>query len=234
MIGIIGAMEEEISILKESMKLEEVKNIAGMEFYKGSINDSKLVIVRSGIGKVNAAVCTQLLISTFDVNCIINTGVAGGLADDIDIADVVVSTELVQYDMDATNFGYKPGEIPRMGIVKFPADKELIAKFEDAFNSLDMDIRLYKGIVASGDRFVADNKIKQEIKNNFNAACVEMEGAAIAHVAYLNHLPCLVIRTISDKANDSAGMDYSSFEKLAISNLSRLSLAMIERLARKL
>ena len=216
------------------MKLDEAKSIAGMNFYKGSIKGAELVIVRSGIGKVNAAVCAQLLISIFNVKLIINTGVAGGLAEDIDIADVVLSTELVQYDMDASNFGYRPGEIPRMNIVKFPADKELIAIFEEVFAGLDMDIKLYKGIVASGDRFVADNIIKQEIKEKFGAACVEMEGAAIAHVAYLNNLPCLVIRTISDKANDNAEMDYSSFEKLAIENLSKLSLAMIERLAAKI
>ena len=230
MIGIIGAMEEEISNLKSHMQVEEVQTIAGMSFFKGAVKGIELVLVRSGIGKVNAAICTQILASVYGVDTVINTGIAGSLNADIDIGDIVVSTSLVQYDVDARNFGYKLGEIPRMNIVEFPADKYLIDKTQSAFDSLDLGIKLYKGMVATGDKFVSEDSLKAEIISNFHAYCVEMEGAAIAQTAMLNNMACVVIRAISDKADNSADVDYRSFEAKAIENMSKISLALVDSL----
>ena len=230
MIGIIGAMEEEISNLKSHMKVEEVQTIAGMSFFKGAVKGIELVLVRSGIGKVNAGICTQILASVYGVDTVINTGIAGSLNADIDIGDIVVSTSLVQYDVDARNFGYKLGEIPRMNIVEFPADKYLIDKTQSAFDSLDLGIKLYKGMVATGDKFVSEDSLKAEIISNFHAYCVEMEGAAIAQAAMLNNMACVVIRAISDKADNSADVDYRSFEAKAIENMSKISLALVDSL----
>ena len=230
MIGIIGAMEEEITNLKSHMQVDEVQTIAGMSFFKGAVKGTKLVLVRSGIGKVNAGICTQILASVYGVDTVINTGIAGSLNADIDIGDIVVSTSLVQYDVDARNFGYKLGEIPRMNIVEFPADKYLIDKTQSAFDSLDLGIKLYKGMVATGDKFVSEDSLKAEIISNFHAYCVEMEGAAIAQAAMLNNMACVVIRAISDKADNSADVDYRSFEAKAIENMSKISLALVDSL----
>ena len=230
MIGIIGAMEEEITNLKSHMQVDEVQTIAGMSFFKGAVKGTKLVLVRSGIGKVNAGICTQILASVYGVDTVINTGIAGSLNADIDIGDIVVSTSLVQYDVDARNFGYKLGEIPRMNIVEFPADKYLIDKTQSAFDSLDLGIKLYKGMVATGDKFVSEDSLKAEIISNFHAYCVEMEGAAIAQTAMLNNMACVVIRAISDKADNSADVDYRSFEAKAIENMSKISLALVDSL----
>ena len=230
MIGIIGAMEEEITNLKSHMQVDEVQTIAGMSFYKGAVKGTKLVLVRSGIGKVNAGICTQILASVYGVDTVINTGIAGSLNADIDIGDIVVSTSLVQYDVDARNFGYKLGEIPRMNIVEFPADKYLIDKTQSVFDSLGLGIKLYKGMVATGDKFVSEDSLKAEIISNFHAYCVEMEGAAIAQVAMLNNMACVVIRAISDKADNSADVDYRSFEAKAIENMSKISLALVDSL----
>ena len=230
MIGIIGAMEEEISNLKSHMQVEEVQTIAGMSFFKVAVKGTELVLVRSGIGKVNAGICTQILASVYGVDTVINTGIAGSLNADIDIGDIVVSTSLVQYDVDARNFGYKLGEIPRMNIVEFPADKYLIDKTQSVFDSLDLGIKLYKGMVATGDKFVSEDSLKAEIISNFHAYCVEMEGAAIAQAAMLNNMACVVIRAISDKADNSADVDYRSFEAKAIENMSKISLALVDGL----
>ena len=230
MIGIIGAMEEEITNLKSHMQVDEVQTIAGMSFYKGAVKGTKLALVRSGIGKVNAGICTQILASVYGVDTVINTGIAGSLNADIDIGDIVVSTSLVQYDVDARNFGYKLGEIPRMNIVEFPADKYLIDKTQSVFDSLGLGIKLYKGMVATGDKFVSEDSLKAEIISNFHAYCVEMEGAAIAQAAMLNNMACVVIRAISDKADNSADVDYRSFEAKAIENMSKISLALVDSL----
>ena len=230
MIGIIGAMEEEITNLKSHMEVFDVQTIAGMSFFKGAVKGTELVLVRSGIGKVNAGICTQILASVFNVDTVINTGIAGSLNAAIDIGDIVVSTSLVQYDVDARNFGYKLGEIPRMNIIEFPADKELIDKTESVFAALDLGVKLYEGMIATGDKFVSEDSLKAEIVNNFHAYCVEMEGAAIAQAAMLNNMKCVVIRAISDKADNSANVDYRTFEAKAIENMSKISLALVDSL----
>lgn len=230
MIGIIGAMEEEVSQLVQKMTDIEKTEIAGMVFNKGLIENKELVVVRSGIGKVNAAMCTQILATYFKVDTVINTGVAGSLKNEINIGDVVISTDALQHDMDATGFGYEPGMIPRMQTSIFEADKKLIQVAEEACKAAVPDIGVFKGRVVSGDQFITDKSVKERLINQFKGFCTEMEGAAIAQAAFLNDIPFLIIRAISDKADDSASMDYGEFEKKAIDNSVAMLCEMLNRI----
>lgn len=217
-IGIIGAMDEEVANLKELIENVEILSIAGMDFYKGKIFGNNVVIVRSGIGKVNAAICTQILIDKFNASAIINTGIAGSLNNDINIGDIVLSNDALQHDMDATAFGYGLSVIPRMETSVFEGDKELIKLAKEACEKNVEGIKVYTGRIVSGDQFVSDKEKKKWLVDKFNGDCTEMEGAAIAHTAHLNNVPFLIIRAISDKADDSANMDYPEFEAMAIKN----------------
>lgn len=227
MLGIIGAMDEEVSKLKEKMTDVTVMNKAQMEFYKGKLNDKDVVIVRSGIGKVNAAVCAQVLVDDFKVNGLINTGIAGSLRNEINIGDVVLSSDVLHHDMDAVAFGYKLGQIPRMDVLSFEADQKLIQLAEDSCKKVNPEIGVFIGRVVSGDQFVSSKEKKNWICDNFDGYCTEMEGAAIAQTAYLNHIPFVIIRAISDKADDSAHMDYPAFEALAIERSVKLMIEMV-------
>lgn len=218
MIGIIGAMDEEVSQIVEVMEVTETYERASMVFKKGSVNGKDVVIVRSGIGKVNAAVCTQILVDKFNVDYVINTGIAGSLKAEIDIADVVLSSDVLHHDMDATGFGYAPGQIPRMDVLSFKADERLIELGKAACEKCVPEIGVHVGRVVSGDQFISDKAVKEKIVSNFEGYCTEMEGAAIAQTAYLNNVPFLILRAISDKADDSATMDYPAFEAMAIKN----------------
>ncbi len=221
-IGIIGAMEEEVAALKEAMDSQEIFEKASMTFCKGKLCGKDVVIVRSGIGKVNAGICAQILVDKFDVDVLINTGIAGSLNPAIDIGDMVISTDAVHHDMDATIFGDEIGQVPRMDVRFFPADKELVEKARRANELANPEITTFTGRVASGDQFVASSDVKQKIVDNFGAYCTEMEGAGIAHAAYLNNISYVIIRAISDKADNSATMDYPEFEKQAIVHSVRL------------
>ena len=184
--------------------------------------------VRSGIGKVNAAVCTQILATYFHVDHIINTGVAGSLKNEINIGDVVISTDALQHDMDATGFGYEPGVIPRMKVSDFIADENLRKLAVKACREAGLQIGVHEGRIVSGDQFISDHAVKERIVKQFGGYCTEMEGAAIAQAAYLNDIPFLIIRAISDKADGSATMDYGEFERKAIDNSVALLVNMIE------
>ena len=221
-IGIIGAMEEEVAVLKESMDIEKIVEYASMQFYKGVLCGKKVVVVRSGIGKVNAAVCAQILADKFNIDVLINTGIAGSLDASIDIGDMVISTDLAEHDMDASIFGDPVGQIPRMDTFSFPADAELVKKAVQANSEANPDIKTFTGRIVSGDQFVSSSEVKDKLVNLFDAKCTEMEGAAIAHVAYLNKISCVIIRAISDKADNSATMDYPTFEKQAIKHSVKL------------
>lgn len=227
MIGIIGAMDEEINQLAEKMTDVEASEIAGMVFNKGKLNGKDVVVVRSGIGKVNAAICTQILAVIFHVDAVINTGIAGSLRNEINIGDVVLSTDTLQHDMDATGFGYKPGVIPRMKTSVFEADEGLRRLAHEACRRAVPDIGVHDGRVVSGDQFISDKAVKARLIELFDGYCTEMEGAAIAQTAYLNGIPFLIIRAISDKADNSATMDYSEFERRAIDNSVALMCDMI-------
>ena len=230
MIGIIGAMEEEVATLKEQMKVEEIVERASMKFYSGTLCKKNVVIVRSGIGKVNAAVCAQILIDKFQVNMLINTGIAGSLNADINVGDMVISVDAIHHDMDATIFGDPVGQVPRMDTLAFAADKTLVEKAKMANEEANPDIKTIKGRVVSGDQFVSSSEVKNRIVNNFQADCTEMEGAAIAQVAYLNQIPYVIIRAISDKADNSAVLDYPEFEKQAIIHSVRLIQNLLPRI----
>ena len=229
-IGIIGAMEEEVAILKEKMEDVRIIKKASMDFYEGTLAGKKAVVVRSGIGKVNAGICAQILADMFSVEAIINTGIAGSLNKDINIGDIVVSTDVVQHDMDATGFGYRKGQIPQMPVFFFNADERLRKLAVKVCSEVNPDIQVFEGRIASGDQFVCDQDVKDGIISEFSAYATEMEGAAIGQAAYLNDVPFLVIRAISDKADGSAQMDYSEFEKAAIVHSVNLTLKMLEEI----
>lgn len=221
MIGIIGAMEEEVAELKKDMQIDETIEQAGMVFCKGSLGGKDVVIVRSGIGKVNGRSCAQILVDRFGVDTLINTGIAGSLDAQIDIGDMVISTDALHHDMDATIFGDPAGQIPRMDTLSFPADEKLVKKAVAARES-QPDIHTFTGRVVSGDQFISDKDVKERISSLFHPMCVEMEGAGIAQAAYLNKVSYVIIRAISDKADNSATMDYPTFEKKAIAHSVRL------------
>lgn len=226
-IGIIGAMEQEVIRIKDKMQNVRVTTIASMDFYEGYLDETPLVVVRSGIGKVNAAICTQILADRYGIDLVINTGVAGSLRSEIDIADIVLSTDALQHDMDATGFGYQIGEIPQMDRSVFEAEKDLIDLAEKACKRVLPSIGVHKGRVVSGDQFISDSKKKEWLVKTFNGYCTEMEGAAIAQAAYLNNIPFLIIRAISDKADHSAEMAYSEFEAIAIDNTVKLLTELV-------
>lgn len=222
MIGIIGAMEEEVAALKDSMEVQETTEQASMIFCKGVLCGKEVVIVRSGIGKVNAGICAQILVDRFGVDTLINTGIAGSLDAKIDIGDMVISTDALHHDMDATEFGYPIGQIPRMEALSFPANEELLKKAVQASEKANPEIHTFTGRIASGDQFIASREIKDRIVENFHPLCVEMEGAGIAQAAYLNQVSYVIIRAISDKADNSASVDYPTFERQAIAHSVRL------------
>ena len=227
MLGIIGAMDEEVAKIKERLENVEVQTFGGMDFYKGNFEGKSVVVVRSGIGKVNAAVCAQILADRYQVSGIVNTGIAGSLMAKIDIGDIVLSTDALQHDMDATNFGYPAGQIPRMDVLSFPADPKLLALAKECCGRVNPEIHTYEGRVVSGDQFISDQKKKDWLIETFHGYCTEMEGAAIAQAAYLNGIPFLIIRAISDKADNSANVDYPTFEAQAIIHTVNLMLEMI-------
>ena len=229
-IGIIGAMEVEVAILKEKMEDVRIIKKASMDFYEGILAGKKVVVVRSGIGKVNAGICAQILADVFSVDAIINTGIAGSLNKNINIGDIVLSTDVVQHDMDATGFGYRKGQIPQMPVFFFNADDNLRRLAAEVCKEVNPDIQVFEGRIASGDQFVCDQDVKNRIVSEFSAYATEMEGAAIGQAAYLNEIPFLVFRAISDKADGSAQMDYSEFEKAAVDHSVRLTLNMLARI----
>lgn len=210
MIGIIGAMDSEVATLFAHMSAKEKININNLTFYKGKLYNKDVVIVKCGIGKVNAALCTQLLILTFKVSKIINTGIAGAVGEGLKIYDFVVSTEAVYHDFDVQFFGYKPGQVPGMPET-FKADPALINAAKQAFEQTDFanKLKLSQGLIASGDQFISGNDQKALIISNFHPQCVEMEGCAIAHTCYANNVPFVIIRCMSDTADDSVKETYS-------------------------
>ncbi len=227
-IGIIGAMELEVEELKKEMALSAVVKKARMDFFEGTLNGVSVVIVRCGIGKVNAALCLQILADEFKISHVINTGVAGSLNARLDIGDILVSKDAIHHDMDATVFGYQAGEVPQMGLQAFEADAALTSLALEACRKVNPDIHVMSGRVVSGDQFISNREVKNRLISQFQGDCVEMEGAAIAHGAYLNSIPFVIIRAISDKADDSAEMDYPTFEAAAARHSAALVKEMIQ------
>lgn len=230
LIGIIGAMEKEVAELKSRMDEVSVVEKAGMAFCRGTLMGRPAVVVQSGVGKVNAGICTEILAEVFHVDYVLNTGIAGSLENQINIGDIVVSTDAVQHDVDATVWGYNKGQIPGMEVTAFPADEKLVRLAEKVCREVNPEIGVWPGRVVSGDSFISDMAAKRRLKADFGGLCCEMEGAAIAQGAWLNHVPFLIIRVISDKADGSAVNDDNQFEDKVIRHCVRLVCGMIREL----
>lgn len=223
-------MELEVEALKEQMDVKNIVEKASMKFYEGTLRGKDVVIVQCGIGKVNAGICVQILADLFQVDAVINTGVAGSLRAEINIGDIVVSTDACEHDMDVTALGYKQGIIPQMKASFFKADRQLVEAAIEVCREVNPDINVYEGRVLSGDQFISGEEIKNKLIDLFDGFCTEMEGAAIAHAAFLNEIPYVVIRAISDKADGSAHMDYPEFERAAAAHSAKLVENLVKRL----
>lgn len=227
-IGIIGAMDSEVNALKEAAGVTKTTAIADMEFCEGRLGDKEVVVVKCGMGKVNAGICAHTLIRTFGCTKIINTGVAGSLNARLDIGDIVVSTDAVQHDFDVSPIGFKRGEIPYTGLCAFPADENMRAEAVKAVQECAPDIGVFEGRVCSGDQFIATKEQKDAIVSAFGGMCCEMEGAAIAQVCHLDHVPFVVIRAISDKPDGNGAVDFETFQKDAAAHCAKIVRYMVE------
>lgn len=229
-VGIIGAMDSEVELLKSKVEGAHTRELAGLAFVEGTLEGVDVVVVKCGVGKVNAAMCAQALVSVFGCTRVINTGVAGSLDNRIEIGDIVVSTDAVEHDMDVTPLGYAPGEHPDLHLVAFEADLGLRAAVVAAARGVD-GVNVFEGRVCSGDQFIGSAEAKKRIVSAFGGMCCEMEGAAIAHVCHVAGVPFVVVRAISDKADDSGNVDYPTFEKAAAAHCASIVLAALPRVA---
>lgn len=229
-IGIIGAMDIETERLKSQMAVVGIREVAGMSYYSGTLEGQSVVVVTCGVGKVNAAACTQILLSEFKVDAIINTGVSGAIHSSLNVGDVVISTDCMEHDFDCTGFGYAYGIIPRMDSSVFLADEQLVQAAYEACATSDLKVNYVKGRIVSGDQFVSSAKRKQFIETHFEAYTTEMEGAAIAHVCHLSRTPFVIIRAMSDKADGSAHVNFDTFALEAAENSNRIVTGMLKRL----
>ena len=224
-IGIIGAMDVEVATLKAKMEQVTTATHAASAYFEGLLEGTPAVVVQCGVGKVNAAMCAQILCSVYGVTHIVNTGIAGSVSADLDIADLVISRDAMYHDFDCVHFGYEMGKVPGMDEVSFPADEGLMAA---AFAAAEAENPGHTklGRIATGDLFVADRQAKNTVIAKTGALCTEMEGAAIAHTAYRNGVPFVIIRAISDKADDSVEMDYPTFEAIAAERCANVTCRM--------
>ncbi len=220
-------MDKEIASLKEAMTDRKTTMINGLEFSTGTLDGEEVVVVRCGVGKVNAGICAALLIHTYGADRVINTGVAGSLDAEIDIGDIVVSTDAVQHDFDVTPLGYAPGELMDIWTVSLPADEEMRKSAVAAVREAAPDVRAFEGRVCTGDQFIASGEKKAAIVSRFGGLCCEMEGGAIAQVCYQNHTPFVIIRAISDKADDSEEMSYTEFSEAAAARCAAITRYML-------
>ena len=228
-LGIIGAMDVEVATLKAKMEDVTVTARAGMEYYAGKLEGLDVVVVQCGIGKINAAMCTQILIDCFAVTHIVNTGIAGSLCADLDIADLVISKDAIHHDFDLRFWGRPIGQVPGMDVIAFPAD-EALQQVALAAAEAENPGHNRIGRIASGDQFICSKEQKEKIIADTAAVCAEMEGASIAHAAYRNGVPFVILRAISDKADDSAEMDYPTFEALAAQRCAQVTMNLAKRL----
>ena len=212
-LGIIGAMELEVETLLEQLTDKKTENRAGSAFHTGMLEGLPVVVVQCGIGKVNAALCVQILCDCYGVTHVVNTGIAGSLCSQLDIGDLVISKDAMYHDVDCHAFDYPVGKVPGMPLT-YPADEKLAELAFAAAETVNPG-HTRMGRIASGDQFVCEKALKNHIIEVTQAQCTEMEGAAIAHAAYRNQVPFVIIRAISDKADDSADMDYPTFERIA-------------------
>ena len=214
-IAIIAAMEEEVSAIKNIMTNISENKIYNLTIYEGTINNKDCILTECGVGKVHAARTTQILIDNYDIKYVINVGSAGGINSNLNILDIVIGKDLVQYDFDLTAVGHEKGYISGIG-TRIKASKELIQKCEKVINNLqDKNHKVIIGTIATGDLFCTDPNVAKNVRDTFNAECVEMEGAAIAQVCFLDNIPFLVIRSISDSPNGNNGIDFEKYLEFA-------------------
>ena len=227
-IGIIGAMDIEVEQFKQEMRSPQSEIISGIEFVSGKLWGRDTVIAVSGVGKVNAAICTQTMILNFNPSCIINSGVAGGLEPSLSICDVVVANSVVQHDMDTSPLGDPVGYISGLDIVDIPCDNDICqALFQSAQEN---GIHSLTGKIASGDQFINSSSKKEWLSKTFDAFACEMEAAAIGHVAYKNGVPFGILRSISDNADGSSHVSYTEFVNMAAENLFNVMKAFYTKL----
>lgn len=229
-IAIIGAMVPEVELLRDRIKGMRTSSHAGNEFFEGTLAGAPVVLTACGVGKVHAAARTQAMIDRFAPTHIIFTGIAGAIDERINIGDVVVSTDCVQYDVSLTAFDRVPGLVPGFKEVGFAADERLCELAVASIHAVTPEVKVFKGRIATGDTFVASSRQKRSIQETFGALCCEMEGAAVAQAACVNKIPFVVVRTISDKADDAAVDDYPAFEVKA----SHQGAVMVEEMCRRL
>lgn len=224
--GIIGAMDEEIELLKKKMTNKQEIEIASVLFIEGKLNDNEIILLKSGIGKVNAAMATTILLERFEPTHVINTGSAGGFSNKLEVGDIVIGKEVVHHDVDVTAFDYKYGQVPNMP-ASFPADNILIDKINTVLN--DLSIKSEIGLIATGDSFMSDPKRVAAVKKKFpNMIAAEMEGAAIAQVCYQYQVPFVIIRALSDIAGEKSSISFNEFLHLAARNAANIITQLIK------
>lgn len=229
-IGLMGAMDEEIVLLLQGLERQQSVVYAGISFVTGIFHGKEVVVCKSGVGKVNAAVTTQILIHRFGVDIILFTGVAGAVNPSLNIGDIVISSSCQQHDMDVTPLGYKRGDIPYQDISDFPADPRLLRLAEEICSELCRDRKFIVGRVLSGDQFISDYNFVRMLHETMDGACVEMEGSAVAQVCHMNGTPYLVIRSMSDKADGTAEINYAEFTVEAATRSYEIVNEMVSKL----
>ena len=228
-LGIIGAMQVEVEILLSCLKNKKETSVAGSAFYEGTLEGLEVAIVQCGVGKVNAAICAQILCDCFGVTHLVNTGIAGSLDAKLDIGDLLICKDAMYHDFDCVHFGYEMGKVPGMDVVAFPADAAMIQLASQAAEAVHPG-HVTVGRVVSGDLFVAERTAKDRIIATTQGLCTEMEGAAIAQTAYRNGVPFVILRAISDKADNSAEMDYPTFERIAAHRCAQVTQHLAKQL----
>ncbi len=226
-VGIIGAMEPEVEALIASIDTPSTETVSGITFYTGKIGAKTVAVAKCGIGKVFAAVCAQTMIMKYAPTLLINTGVGGALASGISTGDIVIATDLCQHDMDTSAIGDPKGLVSGINVIYFEADKRAGEILINSAKSLGLNARLSR--IASGDKFIASKEDKDRIIADFGADACEMEGCAIAQVAFINKTPFAVVRAISDSADGEATMDYPTFLPIAAANSTKLTLSLVEK-----
>lgn len=226
-IGIIGAMKIEVEKLCDMAENVKKEKIGGIEFCRGTLCGHDVVIAVCGVGKVFAAMCAQTMILHYAPDMIINTGVAGALANELRVGDVAVAENVVQHDMDTSPIGDPVGLISGINIVQIPADEKIFTALKKT--ALDLGMTCLGGTIASGDQFIADKEKKGYIKETFSATACEMEGAAIGQVCFVNGTPFGILRSISDNGDESAGMSYDKFIGVAVDNSVKILTEFLKR-----
>ncbi|PLT30909.1 5'-methylthioadenosine/S-adenosylhomocysteine nucleosidase [Peribacillus deserti] len=229
--AIIGAMEEEVTILRDKLENVTQETVAGCEFNIGTLNGAEVVLLKSGIGKVNAALSTAVLLEKYKPDVIINTGSAGGFLSSLNVGDVVISSEVRHHDVDVTAFGYEYGQVPQLPAA-FAADEKLVAAAEEAAAEIN-GIQVVTGLIATGDSFMSDKERVEFVRGKFpELYAAEMEAAAIAQVAYQFDVPFVVIRALSDIAGKESDISFEKFLVRAAENSSELVIKIVDRINR--